>query len=68
MKASDENKVKYFHKTGELTFLGACADVPLPWGKTSGINVDPGIPATRRQASKWLMKKGIAYKTFKHLI
>ena len=61
MRAINENKVKKFLKDGNAIFLKACADVPKPYGK-------PGIPATKRQASRWLMKKGIAYKTLKGII
>jgi hypothetical protein len=59
MKAANENKVATFLKDGHVEFIKACADVMLPGNRV------PGIPATKRQASRWLMGKGIAYKTFK---
>jgi len=48
MKTADENKVRNFLKDGDAMFLRACEKV--------------GIPPTRRQASKWLAKRGKAYK------
>ena len=48
MKAADENKVRDFLKSEDPKFLMAC--------------VKAGIPPTRRQASKWLSKRGLAYK------
>jgi len=58
MRTENENRATKFLKDSNAIFLKACADVPKPYGK-------PGIPATRRQASRWLMQRGIAYKTFK---
>ena len=48
MKAADENKVRDFLKSEDSTFLAACKRAK--------------IPPTRRQASKWLSKRGLAYK------
>ena len=48
MEKKDENKVRDFMKTNDPRFLNACTKV--------------GIPPTRRQASKWLSKRGLAYK------
>lgn len=48
MKAADEYKVRDFLKSEDPKFLEACAKA--------------GIPPTRRQASKWLAKRGLAYK------
>lgn len=48
MRAGKENVVRDFLKSENPTFVKACAAVK--------------IPVTRRQASKWLMKKGKAYK------
>lgn len=48
MRKEDEGKVVKFFREGHPDFLGAC-------GKA-------GIKPTRRQASKWLMKKGKAFK------
>ena len=59
MKATNENKITTFLKDGHPKFIKACAEVKLPGAKS------PGIPVTKRQASRWLMGKGIAYKTFK---
>jgi hypothetical protein len=52
-----------FLKSGNTEFEKACLKVQPPWGK-----VGEGIPPTRRQASKWLRKKGIAYKTVKGIV
>ena len=41
-------KVVLFLKSQDPKFLEACADAK--------------VPATKRQASKWLMKKGSAWK------
>lgn len=54
MKALDkenEGKVVKFLRANDSTFTKACELA--------------GIPPTRRQASKWLAGKGIAYKTYK---
>lgn len=52
MKATGENKVRDFLKgaldNAESPFIKACEKA--------------GIPPTRRQASKWLSKRGLAYK------
>lgn len=58
MRASNENKVQTFLKSKDPRFLNACRAVDRPYGKPG-----EGIPPTRRQASKWLMRKGIAYRT-----
>lgn len=43
-----ENKINNFIKTNDPKFNEACKKV--------------GLPPTKRQASKWLMQKGKAYK------
>ena len=48
-------------------FVKACKAVPPPYGKKQIYDDDAniiggGIVPTKRQASKWLMKKGAAYK------
>ena len=48
MKVVDDNKVVNFFKSEDPKFLAACEKA--------------GIPPTRRQASKWLAKRGRAYK------
>jgi hypothetical protein len=48
MRAANENKVVNFLKSSDPKFLNSCA----------AAKVDP----SHRQASKWLMKKGKAYK------
>lgn len=48
MRASDYRKVVDFLKQENKEFIQACEKV--------------GLSATRRQASKWLMKKGKAWK------
>lgn len=48
MKAADENKVRNFLKVKDPIFLAACEKAK--------------IPPTRRQASKWLSARGLAYK------
>jgi len=48
MKKEKENIVVNFFKSENSTFINACKAVALT--------------PTRRQASKWLMKKGKAYK------
>jgi hypothetical protein len=48
MRTADESKVKKFFESGNTKFIQACGAVKLT--------------PTRRQASKWLNKKGIAYK------
>jgi len=53
-----DNKIVNFLKDGNSVFEKACNEIPKPYGK-------PGIPPTKRQASRWLMKKGIAYKFHK---
>jgi hypothetical protein len=62
MKAENENKVVNFMKSSDQ-FQSACSNVPMPYGKK-----EIGIAPTKRQASKWLMKKGIAYKIHKGLV
>lgn len=48
MRSTDEGKVlKYFNEQ-QPTFLAACEKA--------------GLKPTRRQASKWLMRKGKAFK------
>ncbi len=59
----NEFKVAGFLKSNNPDFIAACAAVPPPWG--SNKEGSKGIPATRRQASRWLRKKGIAYKVHK---
>jgi hypothetical protein len=51
MRAEQSNRVVVFFKSNDTKFLNAC--------------LTAGIPATKRQASKWLNHKGIAYKTAK---
>ena len=48
MKASDNNKVRDFLKSEDPKFLVACKKAK--------------IEPTRRQASKWLSNRGLAYK------
>jgi len=49
MRHSDnEFKVKKFFEEGQAAFIKACEVC--------------GIKPSRRQAAKWLMKKGLAYK------
>jgi len=48
MRKDDENKVVNYFREEHPDFLGACEKA--------------GIKSTRRQASKWLMKKGKAFK------
>ena len=48
MRDKDENKVARFLKSEDLVFRAACFEAD--------------IQPTKRQASKWLMKKGKAYK------
>jgi hypothetical protein len=48
MNAEKENLVMEFFKSKDARFTAACEKA--------------GIPETRRQASKWLMKKGKAFK------
>ena len=55
-----EGHVKRYLNEPSLIFRKACLAVPPPWGKK-----EEGIPATKRQASKWLMGKGIAYKVYR---
>lgn len=49
MRKEDESKVLNFFNSGDKTFTQACLDAK--------------IKVTRRQASKWLMKRGLARKT-----
>lgn len=51
MRAEQANRVVVFFKSNDTKFMDAC--------------LAANIPATRRQASKWLNHKGIAYKTAK---
>jgi len=51
MRAKDENKVVNFMKSEDPIFREACF--------AAGFD-----KITKRQASKWLMKKGKAYKHF----
>ena len=44
-------KVVRFLESKNVQFLAACETA--------------GVPPTRRQASKWLSHKGLAYKTYK---
>jgi len=46
-------------------FIAACKTVPPPWGKKGETLITSGIPPTKRQASKWLRGKGIAYKVYR---
>ena len=62
-----EYKVADFVKSNNPTFREACQSVPPPWGKPEGTG-DKGIPATHRQASKWLRGKGIAYKVMRGIV
>jgi len=62
------SKCVNFLKSNNPDFVNCCRTVPLPWGKKNKEGILIGIPTTRRQASKWLRKKGIAYKTFKGLV
>ena len=55
-----EGHVKRYFDQSPLIFREACLAVPPPWGKK-----DKGIPSTKRQASKWLRGKGIAYKVYR---
>jgi hypothetical protein len=48
MRPADEEKVVKYFKEQQPTFLAACEKA--------------GLKPTRRQASKWLMKKGKAFK------
>ncbi len=49
MLAINENKVVNFLESNDPKFIEACFTA--------------AVKPTKRQASKWLMKKGIAYKT-----
>jgi len=53
MKTEDANKVTNFLKSQDPKFIKACGD--------------SGIEPTKRQASKWLMKKGKAYAEANHV-
>ena len=48
MRPDDEEKINKFFKTEDPKFISACKEVKLT--------------PTKRQASKWLMKKGKAFK------
>jgi len=61
MKLSLEYNVKRYLDGPSLIFRKACSAVPPPWASLK----EGGIPPTRRQASKWLMRKGIAYKVYR---
>ena len=52
-----------YFKSNNPAFIKACQAVPFPWGKK-----DEGIPPTKRQASKFLRGKGIAYKVMHNLV
>jgi len=56
--------VRFFNEQHNL-FTTACKAVPPPWGKPGGTLEEKGIPPTKRQASKWLRGKGIAYKVYR---
>jgi hypothetical protein len=60
MKQEQEGVVSKFFNSQDVKFCQSCANVLPPYGKKN-----EGIPATHRQASKWLRGKGIAYKTMK---
>lgn len=64
MRSVNENKLLALK--GNSIFEVACQNVPPPWGSSK--EGSKGIPVTKRQASKWLMKKGIAYKVNKGII
>jgi len=67
MKLSLEHEgyiTRFFNEQHNL-FITACKSVPPPWGKVGGDMITPGIPPTKRQASKWLRGKGIAYKVYR---
>jgi hypothetical protein len=49
MRVENESKVVNFLKSSDPKFLEACSAAK--------------VESSKRQASKWLMKKGIAYKT-----
>ena len=49
MRTEQENRVVVFFRSNDTKFMNAC--------------LAANIPATKRQASKWLNHKGIAYKT-----
>ena len=65
MKTANANKVTTFLKDGHPEFIKACADAEI-FNKDG--KKQKGIPATKRQASRWLMQKGIAYKTHKGIV
>jgi hypothetical protein len=65
MRAINENKVAKFLKDGHAAFLKGCADAEF-FNKSG--KKEKGIPATKRQASKWMMGKGIARKTHEGII
>lgn len=65
MRTENENKAVNFLKSKNDHFIKACSNAEF-FGKSG--KKEKGIPATRRQASRWLMGKGIAYKTHKGLV
>jgi hypothetical protein len=65
MRAENEGRVANFLKSKNDHFIKACADAEF-FGKSG--KKEKGIPETKRQASKWLHEKGIAYKTHKGII
>jgi hypothetical protein len=50
MRQKNEGTVAAFYKNNDPLFIRACEDA--------------GIPPTKRQASKWLAKKGLAWKIY----
>ena len=48
MRPDDEEQINKFFKSEDPKFVSACEKA--------------GLKATKRQASKWLMKKGKAFK------
>ena len=54
MREINENKIVKFLKDGNALFERAC--------------IEAAVKPSHRQASKWLMKKGIAYKIHKGII
>jgi len=65
MRTENENKAANFLKSKNEYFINACSNAEF-FGKSG--KKEKGIPETKRQASKWLMGKGIAYKTHKGLV
>jgi hypothetical protein len=65
MRTENENKIVNFLKSKNEHFIKACSDAEF-FGKSG--KKEKGIPETKRQASRWLRGRGIAYKTHKGLI